>query len=325
MPTTYPLLHDPAVFANLAVCLFGPPEGSGKSVATSPAREFLVLGECLADGRAQLYETGHVGQLEIENLADLDLFLQAGDMVKGGRQDRTLGADFIVPARTGRMRVPAFCVEQGRWSERRGESAAKFSSSEETLSSSKLKRVIRKEQSQADVWEEVAAVQSKLAASVGSKVTAAASPSSLQLSMEDGALRRRVEDYTVALSDLPQAHPGAVGFVFLVNGKPSGAEVYGTPVLFRKLWSKGLRAAAVEALGERFQPGEKGEEKLLDRAGIATWLAAPGRRGSRAKTSRRPITERVTLQTRETARQIMFETLDAAQEDRCVHASILAQ
>ena len=325
MPTTYPLLHDPAVFANLAVCLFGPPAVSGRSATTPPAREFLVLGECLADGRAQLYETGNVGQLEIENLSDLDLFLQAGDMVKGGRQDRTLSADFIVPARSGRMRVPAFCVEQGRWSQRRGESAAKFSSSEETLSSSKLKRVIRKEQSQADVWEEVAAVQSKLAASVGSKVTAAASPSSLQLSMEDGVLRRQVEDYTAALGELPHTHPGAVGFVFLVNGQLAGAEVYGTPALFRKLWAKGLRAAAVEALGERFRPGEKAEEKFIDRAGIAAWLAAPGRRGSRAKTSRRAITERVTLQTRETARQIVFETLDAAQGGRCVHASILAQ
>lgn len=292
MPTTYPLLHDPAVFANLAVCLFGPPERSGRPVTTFPVREFLVLGECLADGRAQLHETGNVNLLEIENLANLDLFLQAGDMVKGGRQDRTLGADFIVPARSGRMRVPAFCVEQGRWSQRRGESAAKFSSSEETLSSSKLKRVIRKEQSQADVWDEVAAIQSKLAASVGSDVTAAASPSSLQLSMENGALRRRVEDYTAVLDELPQTYPGAVGFVFLVNGQPTGAEVYGTPTLFRKLWSKGLRAAAVEALGEHFRSGEQGEEKLIDRARIAAWLAAPGRRGSRAKTSRRSITER---------------------------------
>ena len=327
MPTTYPLLHEPAVFANLAVCLFAQPATTGKTaVGASPAREFLVLGECLADGRAQLYETGNVGQLEIENLADLDLFLQAGDMVKGGRQDRTLGADFTVPAHSGRMRVPAFCVEQGRWSQRRGESAAKFSSSEETLSSAKLKRVIRKEQSQSAVWEEVAAVQSKLEASVGSKVTADASPSSLQLSMEDGAVRSRVEDYTAALHALLEAHPDAVGFVYLINGKPSGAEAYGTSALFRKLWSKGLRAASVEALGERSRTGEEEAAiKLLDRAEIAAWLAAPGRRGSRAKTSRSQVTDRVTLQTRETAKQIVFETLDAAQEGRCVHATILAQ
>ena len=282
MPSKYQILHEPAVFANLAVCLFRP-TNAGKNAASThfAPREFLVLGECLTDGHAQLYETGSVGQLEIENLADLDLFLQAGDMVKGGRQDRTLGADFIVPARSGRMRVPAFCVEAGRWSQRRGESAAKFSSSEESLSSAKLKRVIRKEQSQSAVWEEIAEVQSKLETSLGSKVTSAASPSSMQLSMEDGAARRRVEDYTAALRTLPEAHPEAVGFVFLVNGKPSGAEVYSTPALFRKLWIKGLRAAAVEALGERSLTDDKKEVvKLLDRAEIAAWLAAPGLRGA---------------------------------------------
>ena len=320
---TYPLLHEPAVFANLAVCLLGRADAAAKA---APAREFLVLEECLADGRARLHETGTVGQLEVENLAALDLFLQAGDIVKGGRQDRTLGADFIVPARSGRMGVPAFCVEQGRWSQRRGESAATFASSQETLSSSKLKRVIRKEQSQAAVWEEVAAVQSKLAASVGVPVAADASPSSLQLSMENAGVRRRAEDYTTALGALPDTHPQAAGFVFLINGQPTGAEVYATPGLFRKLWPKGLRAAALEALGERGpDAGKEAGAPLIDRAGIAAWLTASARRTRAAKTSRRPVTERVTLQTRETRAQIVFETLDAAQEDRCIHATVLAQ
>ena len=63
-------------------------------------------------------------------------------------------------------------------------------------------------------------------------------PSSLPLLMEDGAVRRQTEDHTTALHGLPEAHPDAMGFVFLVNGKPSGAEIYGTPTLFLKLWSK---------------------------------------------------------------------------------------
>ena len=74
-----------------------------------------------------------------------------------------------------------------------------------------------------------------------------------------------------------------------------------------------MRAAAVEALGERSRIDEQGgATKLIDRAETAAWLAAPGRRTCRAKTSRRPVTDRMTLQTRETARQIMLETLDAA-------------
>lgn len=322
MPTlAYPILHDPAVFANLAVCLLGPIPGDDASPAAP--HEFLVLGECLADGRARLRETGNVNQLQIENLADFDLLLLAGDVVKGGRQDRTLGADFIVPARSGRVPVPAFCVEQGRWSQRRGESAATFSASEETLASPRLKLALRKQQSQGAVWEEVAAVQQKLAASVGAPVAAAASPSSLQLSLENETVRRRVEDYTAALGALPEAHPSAAGFVFAVNGRPSGAEFFATPALFRKLWPKALRAAAVEAVGEAAVHGKA--FAAVDRAALAAWLAAPTRRGSRARTRRQAVTERVTLRIRETPAQIVFETLDAAQAGRCVHASILAQ
>lgn len=321
----HPLLHEPAVHANLAVCLLGPPSGRNAENAL-PAREFLVLEECLANGRARLHETGTVGYLEIENLAEADLFLQAGDIVKGGWQDRALGTDFIVPARSGRISVSAFCVEHGRWSQRQGESAETFGSSPEILSSSKLKRLIRKEQSQAAVWDEVAAVQGRLAASIGRSVAAAMSPSSLPLSLGNADVRRRTEGYVATLGSLPDAHPAAVGFVFLINGRPAGAETYATAALFRKLWGKGLQAAALEALGEHSSNARDADAApRVDRAGIAVWLTEPHRRAARAKTSHRTVTGRVTLRTRETRTRIVFETLDAAQENRCVHATTLAQ
>ena len=49
-----------------------------------------------------VYETGTVGELLIENLGDLDVFIQAGDILKGGRQDRVIGVDFILGKRSGR-------------------------------------------------------------------------------------------------------------------------------------------------------------------------------------------------------------------------------
>ena len=59
-----------------------------------------------------VYETGTVGELQIENLGDLDVFIQAGDILKGGRQDRVIGVDFILGKRSGRVSIPSFCVEQ---------------------------------------------------------------------------------------------------------------------------------------------------------------------------------------------------------------------
>src|SRR5580698_8913098 len=80
---------------------------------------FIALEEAFEQACVGVHETGTVGQLEIENLSGtLDLYIQAGDVVKGGRQDRTLGVDFVLPAKSGRVAVPSFCVESGRWHRR---------------------------------------------------------------------------------------------------------------------------------------------------------------------------------------------------------------
>ncbi len=114
-------LSEAFTFRNLAIYLLEQTAEPGMA-----RRCYLTLDEALRSGRARLHETGRVGELEIENLTSADLFAQAGDVVKGGWQDRALGADFIVPvqARSRRMRVRTFCVERGRWSNRVGEASS---------------------------------------------------------------------------------------------------------------------------------------------------------------------------------------------------------
>ena len=112
---------------------------------------FIPLDEALEQKCVIVHETGNVGQLEIENLSEaLDLYVQAGDVVKGGRQDRTLGVDFVLPAKSGRVPVPSFCVESGRWRSRASEDVHSFSSSKSYLSSKKLRMATRISKSQAD-------------------------------------------------------------------------------------------------------------------------------------------------------------------------------
>src|SRR5450755_2070951 len=86
-----------------------------------------------------VYETGTVGELLIENLGDLDVFIQAGDILKGGRQDRVIGVDFILGKRSGRLPIPSFCVEQGRWHRRGSESDMLFAASPSSLSAKSVK------------------------------------------------------------------------------------------------------------------------------------------------------------------------------------------
>src|SRR5262249_42541209 len=56
-----------------------------------------------------------VGQLQIENKSNRYLFLQEGDRLQGGQQDRIIVTSLVVPPRSGKMPVPSFCIEQSRW------------------------------------------------------------------------------------------------------------------------------------------------------------------------------------------------------------------
>ena len=93
----------------------------------------LILAEALEKDLLVVHETGNVGELAVENLCDYPVFIQAGDIVKGGRQDRVLAYDLIVYPDDGVTPIPSYCVEQGRWSRRGGESDAEFSQLQEPL------------------------------------------------------------------------------------------------------------------------------------------------------------------------------------------------
>ncbi|MEZ5924263.1 MAG: DUF6569 family protein [Hyphomicrobiaceae bacterium] len=225
----------------------------------------LTLAEAMAKGVVTVHETGDVNQLAIENTGEDEVFIQSGDIVKGGQQDRTLTLSMIVPPRSGRVPIAAFCVEQGRWSQRGNEEVAAFASSEKMLPSkdgkwalrSMLKGLIGADGETADtgnkqqeVWESVSKTQQDLMQNLGGYTVAAeASPSSLQLTLENEKLEEMVKSYVTALEEKGLAGDDIVGFAFAIDGKLNSAEIYPSNGLFRKMWPKLLRASVTEAIG----------------------------------------------------------------------------
>jgi len=115
-------LSGPYTHDNLTVFLIHGRETLGTN-------EFLTLEEALRDKMAIVHETGSVNQLTIENQsANADVFIQSGDIIKGGKQDRTLPYDSIIEAKSGQVPIDSFCVEHGRWSQRGDEPVIEFSS-----------------------------------------------------------------------------------------------------------------------------------------------------------------------------------------------------
>ena len=301
-------LSGPYTHGNLTVFLV-----HGKDLTN---KTFLTLQEALEQKKVRVYETKDVNELAIRNLSNQDIYVQSGDIVRGGDQDRMISIDFIVPPRSGRMPIAAFCVESGRWSKRGNEENASFSSSENSIATKDLKLAAKREKSQQAVWENVKVAQEKLAVNVVAAAPALMESSSFELSVDNSKVRESTEAYTKALSGILHNKSDVIGYVFAINGHVNSADVYASRALFAKLWPKLLKASAVEAIAES---NKEVEPKAVASETVHTFLAD----SEKAKAEARQVTRRVKVVTREDDKNIFFETQDSAANDGWVHRNYI--
>ena len=277
---------------------------------------FITLQEALAQKKVIVYETKDVNELAIRNLSNQDIYVQAGDIVRGGDQDRMISTDFIVPPKSGRMPIAAFCVESGRWSQRKGEASGSFSSSENSVSTKELKLAAKSANSQSAVWQNVEVAQNKLSENLKTKVQSGVSASSLELSVENPKVKESANTYINALSGIVNNKSDVIGYAFAINGHVNSADVYASRALFAKLWPKLLKASAIEAIAEL--QSDKKPEPIADE----TILAFLGD-SEKATASEKPVTQQVKLVTREDDKNIFFETRDRRQKDAWIHRNYI--
>jgi hypothetical protein len=301
-------LSGPYTQGNLTVFLV-----HGKDMTN---KTFLTLQEALAQKKVKVYETKDVNELAIRNLSNQDIYVQSGDIVRGGEQDRMISVDFIVPPRSGRMPIAAFCVESGRWSKRGNEEAASFSSSDNSVALKELKLAAKRSNSQQAVWENVKIAQAKLSSNVGGSVLARASSSSFELSVEDSKVKATTATYINALSGILRNKTDVIGYVFAINGHVNSADVYASRALFAKLWPKLLKASAVEAVAELKKDLEV---KPVANETVKTFLAE----SEQANAATKEVTRRVRMVTREDDKNILFETQDRREKDGWVHRNYI--
>lgn len=304
-------ITGPYTHENLSIYLI---HGKDKLKGTN----YLTLQEAMEKKVVIVHETGNVGNLSIENTGDVDIYIQSGDIVKGGKQDRTLALDLIVPAKSGKVPVRSFCVEQGRWQQRGGESLARFSSADGALASKRLKLAAKSSANQQEVWKEVENEQKKLMANTGRQVRSAESATSYQLTLEADAVRKSIDDYLNKLAPTPDGKDEVIGYAFAINGKINSADVYGSGALFKKLWPKLIKASAVEALGE-IQKGKTYEAPSV--VAVKECLA----QAEQAPATEKDLSDRVKYRTAETEKSAYYETKDAARDGHYVHRNYVAK
>jgi hypothetical protein len=281
-------------------------------------RDLLTLDEALEQKKVIVHETKNVGELAIENVSTEQVFIQAGDIVKGGQQDRVLAYDLIVAPKSGKLPVASFCVEAGRWSMRGGESDKTFNSSKDNIATRDQKIAVRGYASQDLVWKNVAKQQMELARNLNTAVQSPQSQSSLQLTLEHKKLLGAVEGYVKQLTPALDGKKDVIGYAVAINGKVISADVYASSALFRKLWPKLLKGSAVEAVTElrkdaRFEPATV--------ASVKAFLAAVEKGAAATK----PVNKRFRQLRQDGADNVLFETYDLEQRAACIRRSYVAK
>ncbi|HEX8283710.1 MAG TPA: DUF6569 family protein, partial [Pyrinomonadaceae bacterium] len=193
-----------------------------------------------------------VNELSLVNRSGKKLVLLAGEVIVGGKQDRIVQEDRVIPPVSVPVALSVFCVEHGRWSAQRagynaggGAAApdngpAKFSSLG-AVAHPKLRAAAQDKKAQGEVWKEVSDNNAKLGTSNGTDTY-----QEVYASKRVGA---QMDDYLRAL-EREVLQPGVVGVVVARNGKAVWADVFAGPRLFASYWPKLLKSYVVDALGD---------------------------------------------------------------------------
>src|SRR2546427_6122865 len=218
--------------------------------------EFLTLDEGLRSGEVLVTESGglrplmrrrmhpvppggaQVNQLVLVNNSKRPLILLAGEIVTGGKQDRVIGKDRIVPAESDPIDLSVFCVEPGRWTG----TSAKFDSLGTAMAQPAVRAKAMSDKDQAKVWAEVGKARDSIAATLPAPAAAPVrETSSYARVMQNVEVQQKVDSVAEPIQHSYQSlirqlrDQNAVGAVVAVDRRNSrGGNSFRTPFLVKQ-------------------------------------------------------------------------------------------
>jgi len=250
------------------------------AASSHDTQNFLTLDEGLRSGDVIVSESGNitplirprhrniipppgnggaqVNQLVLVNNSKRPLILLAGEIVTGGKQDRVIGTDRLVPAESDPIDLGVFCVEPGRWT---GPKMSFDSSggSGAGIAQPGVRAKAMADKDQQKVWAEVRNSQVTVAGQLSAPQAAGVmgGTTSYAKVMENEEVKEKVDavampmqrDYQSLIKQLRDRN--AVGVVVAVNGEIIWADIFASTNLLDKYWPKLVRSYAAEAFVTR--------------------------------------------------------------------------
>ena len=262
--------------------------------ASHDTGQFLTLDEGLKSGEVEVAESGivrglirrppkdgvviqprypvgdgaQVNKLVLVNNSKRPLLLLAGEIVTGGKQDRVIAKDRIVPPESDPIDLDVFCVEQGRWVG----TSAKFISggiahdSNGVMAVPSVRGSAMADKDQNKVWAQAGHAREQVTVEAEASLPPAAVPkltrelsqtTSYATVMQNDQIKAKVnsvarpieQEYESTIKQLRDRK--AVGVVVAVNGEIVWADIFASTSLLEKYWPKLVRSYATEAVVTR--------------------------------------------------------------------------
>lgn len=198
-----------------------------------------------------------VNELALVNNSDRPLILLAGEIVTGGKQDRVVGRDRIIPPHSEPIALGVFCVEPHRWRE----TSAAFGTLGFSMAQPSVRAKAMASRNQQEVWNEVAKSRAVFAENLAApEARAFDASSSYAGAVENNTVKRKIDSIAVPAGQSYEKMirrlraENAVGVVVVINGEPIWADVFANASLLEKYWPKLIRSYAAEALRPALVP-----------------------------------------------------------------------
>jgi len=256
---------------------------------------FITLDEGLRSGEVVVSEAGQVqglvrrrpippprggaqvNRLVLVNNSDRPLLLLAGEIVTGGKQDRVVGKDRIVPGNSDPVDLSVFCVEPGRWTgtsaQFGGIASGKPQSAYVTqMAQPSVRKEAMADKDQQKVWAQVNESTRAMAAAAPSQGTGGGIGSgaaggviggttSYARVMGNEEVQKKVDAVVAPMERSYESvikqlrNQKAVGVVVAIDGEIVWADIFASTPLLEKYWPKLVRSYATEAITRRGRKG----------------------------------------------------------------------
>lgn len=194
-----------------------------------------TLEQARSQGLLQIYEKSHaaVDELHAKNDSSRPVLLMAGEILSGGRQNRMVRADTLLPAYSDWVSVPVYCAEKGRWA---GDERKTFSGTG-AIAAPGLRAGAASGHSQNMVWAEI-----ERQAGEADAVSPTRDYSAIY---EKPGVRSRLDEYARNLRK--PSRGGIIGLAAVSGGVILGCDIFSDPELLAAQWDNLVRSYCLES------------------------------------------------------------------------------